>query len=708
VSLLRTSAKSSRNIDHHGSVNTTLSGRQLTLSRIVWAVLVVLILVIFFAGIPLFYAQYQTVCESLVCNISPQQAQTLRQFGISIKGLALANLAFALLWACTWFAIGAVLAWHKSNDWMGLLVSGMLILQGTTGVTVVTRASSSIWQLPSTLLNDLAFVVVSLVFFLFPDGRFVPRWTRWIVVLLVIVGGLDVLFPDVGVFYSLLTLGSIVCLVVAQLYRYWRISNQTQRQQTRWVVYSISVMVVFNILLASPLLLPAFSPPGSVYFLFAQPLLMLTALLFPISIGIAILRYQLWDIDIIIHRTLVYSLLTFLVVGIYVLIVGGLGTVLQVQGNLVLSLLATGLIAVLFQPLRIFLQRRINRLLYGQRDEPYAVISRLGSRLEATLAPAAVLPTIVETVAQALKLPYVAILLNYDGELSTVAEYGKPARTPLSLPLLNQGETIGQLVLAPRSPREALSAADTRLLNELARQIGLAAHAVRLTDDLQRSNEHLAAARVRLVTAREEERRRLRRDLHDGLGPTLAALTLKIGAARKLLIRDLDAADTLLLELNGDIETTTNDIRRLVSNLRPASLDELGLVGAIRERVAQSTFIEDADHVKRLRILVEAPESLPQLPAAVEVAAYRIVQEALTNVVRHAHAYTCHIHLSLDEMLSLEVCDDGLGFAAEHHAGVGIRSMHERATELGGTCVVEIIPTGGMRILARLPVLKEE
>jgi hypothetical protein len=367
VSLLRTSAKSSRNIDHHGSVNTTLSGRQLTLSRIVWAVLVVLILVIFFAGIPLFYAQYQTVCESLVCNISPQQAQTLRQFGISIKGLALANLAFALLWACTWFAIGAVLAWHKSNDWMGLLVSGMLILQGTTGVTVVTRASSSIWQLPSTLLNDLAFVVVSLVFFLFPDGRFVPRWTRWIVVLLVIVGGLDVLFPDVGVFYSLLTLGSIVCLVVAQLYRYWRISNQTQRQQTRWVVYSISVMVVFNILLASPLLLPAFSPPGSVYFLFAQPLLMLTALLFPISIGIAILRYQLWDIDIIIHRTLVYSLLTFLVVGIYVLIVGGLGTVLQVQGNLVLSLLATGLIAVLFQPLRIFLQRRQSPLIWTTR-----------------------------------------------------------------------------------------------------------------------------------------------------------------------------------------------------------------------------------------------------------------------------------------------------------------------------------------------------
>src|SRR5947209_14365002 len=167
----------------------------------------------------------------------------------------------------------------------------------------------------------------------------------------------------------------------------------------------------------------------------------------------------------------------------------------------------------------------------------------------------------------------------------------------------------------------------------------------------------MPAARVRLVTAREEERRRLRRDLHDGLGPTLAALTLKIGAARKLLTRDVTAADTLLLELNGDIETTVSDIRRLVSNMRPPSLDELGLVGAIRERVAQSTHTREADHVDGLHILVEAPESLPMLPAAVEVAAYRIVQESLTNVVRHAHASACRIHLSLNELLSLEIRD---------------------------------------------------
>ena len=694
MNVSRASTRSGRNIDHPGEVNTTLSEPRLTLLRIVWAVLVVLILVIFFAGIPLYYAQFQTVCESPLCNISPQQAQALGQLGISIKSFALANLAFALLWACAWFAVGAVLAWHKSNDWMGLLVSGMLILQGTTGVTVVARASSSGWQLPSALLNDLAFVVISLVFFLFPDGRFVPRWTRWIVVLLVIVGGLDVLFPDVVVFYTLLTVGGSVSYVVAQLYRYWRVSTQAQRYQTKWVIYSVSVVIVFNILLASLLLLPALRPPGSVYFLFAQPLVMLTVLLFPISIGIAILRYQLWDIDLIIHRTLVYSLLTFLVVGIYVLIVGGLGTVLQVQGNLVLSLVATGLIAVLFQPLRLWLQRSVNRLLYGQRDEPYAVISRLGSRLEATLAPDAVLPTIVETVAQALKLPYAAIALQQDQAIPITASYGIAGEPLLHLPLLYQSEHVGELLLAPRARGESFTPADRRLLDDLARQAGIAAHAVRLTADLQLSRE-------RLVTAREEERRRLRRDLHDGLGPTLATITVKAEAARDAIAAEPAQAMLLLEELIGQAQTAITDIRRLVYNLRPPALDDLGLVAAIR---AQAMHYEHPG----LRVSIEASEPLPELSAAVEVAIYRIVQEALTNVVRHANARSCLIRLTFDGALHLEVTDDGCGIPVDRQAGVGLRSMQERAAEVGGFCVVEALSTKGTRVQASLPCSSDQ
>jgi len=166
---------------------------------------------------------------------------------------------------------------------------------------------------------------------------------------------------------------------------------------------------------------------------------------------------------------------------------------------------------VLVQPLRQRLQRGVNRLLYGERDEPYAVLSRLGRRLEGTLAPDAVLPAIVETVAGALKLPYAAIALREGECLAVVAAFGQPVGDPLRLPLVYRHEAVGELLLAPRAPGEPFSPADRRLLDDLARQAGVAAHAVRLTADLQRSRE-------RLVTLREEERRRLRRDPHDGLG----------------------------------------------------------------------------------------------------------------------------------------------------------------------------------------------
>ncbi len=296
-----------------------------------------------------------------------------------------------------------------------------------------------------------------------------------------------------------------------------------------------------------------------------------------------------------------------------------LGTLLHASGNFLISLLATGLVAVLFQPLRARLQRVINRLMYGERDDPYAVLSRLGQRLEATLAPEAILPTIVETVAQALKLPYAAIALKQGDAFTTAASYGLPQDKPFTLPLVYQTETIGQLQLAPRAPGDAFTAADQRLLEDIAHQAGVAVHAVRLTADLQRSRE-------RLVTTREEERRRLRRDLHDGLGSTLAALHLQAGAIRTLMRHDLAAADAEILDVQAEIRSAIADIRRLVYALRPPAMDELGLVGAIRQYAAQYD-LPGTPHESEgcLRVAVEAPEELPVLPAAVEVAAYRIV-----------------------------------------------------------------------------------
>ena len=294
-----------------------------------------------------------------------------------------------------------------------------------------------------------------------------------------------------------------------------------------------------------------------------------------------------------------------------------------------------------------------------------------------------------------MKLPYAAILLKEGEGFRTAAAYGSPRGEPETLPLVYQREEIGRLVLSPRAPGEAFSDADRNLLEDLARQAEVAVHAVRLTSDLQHSRE-------RLVSTREEERRRLRRDLHDGLGAQLAGLNVQAGALLRLIPRDPDAADDLVVELREELRSAISDIRRLVYDLRPPALDDLGLVEALR-RLAERYGSED----EQLSVLVEVPEDVPNLPAAVEVAVYRITQEALTNVVRHARAKSCVVHLAVNEDVGLKIVDDGVGIPAERSAGVGLSSMRERASELGGSCVVEAAPKGGTRVLVRLPLPKE-
>jgi len=226
----------------------------------------------------------------------------------------------------------------------------------------------------------------------------------------------------------------------------------------------------------------------------------------------------------------------------------------------------------------------------------------------------------------------------------------------------------------------------------------VAVHAVRLTTHLQQLSANLQQARERLVTTREEERRRLRRDLHDGLGPALASLTFKVDAARNVLTQDHEKADRLLKGVRQQAQEAITDIRRLVYNLRPPALDELGLLSALREHVAHYQH-------QGLEVIFDTPQNLPPLPAAVEVAAYRIAQEALTNVAHHAEARHGLLHLSIDaETLYLEITDDGRGIPAGHHIGVGLHAMHERASELGGSCTITRGSSGGTAVRVTLPL----
>ena len=587
------------------------------------------------------------------------------------------------------------------------------------------------------------------VMLLFPDGHLLsPRWriVAWTAVLGAALNALDdAFYPGylfthtyvdnpfgvVGVIGGVTTYGfftgsallgeallltSILAALFSlfvRLHRAWG----DERQQLKWFLYAavpagvclgfvlLSFVVVdFTELVFTTPLIPIWEAAANsavtsnidvVIYSYFLSVGVFALLVVPVFTYISILRYHLYDIDLVINRTLVYGALTACVVGIYVLAVVAFGALFQAQGNIAISLLATGLVAILFQPLRSRLQRSVNRLMYGERDDPYAVISRLGRRLEATLAPDTVLPTLVETIAQALKLPYVAILLKESEGFRTTAAYGSPRGEPETLPLVYQREELGRLVLSPRAPGEGFSDADRRLLEDLARQAEVAVHAVRLTTDLQHSRE-------RLVATREEERRRLRRDLHDGLGAQLAGLNVQAGALRRLIPRDPAAADELVVELRDELRSAIADIRLLVHDLRPPALDDLGLLEALR-RLAERYGSED----DQLRVLVEAPENIPDLPAAVEVAVYHITQEALVNVARHARARTCVVRLVVNDDVTLEIVDDGVGIYAQRSTGVGFSSMRERASELGGSCVVEPVPKGGTQVLVRLPLPKE-
>lgn len=490
--------------------------------------------------------------------------------------------------------------------------------------------------------------------------------------------------------------GALGVAVAALLIRFRR-SRDTERQQVKWLAYVVAAFPVFLIL--------------DVIIGLPSPVLGLYLLCIPVAIGIAVLRHNLYDIDVIINRTLVYGSLTAAVASLYIFTVGYLGALLRdgidtTAGSgwqTVISLVATGIVAILFQPMRESLQRLANRLVYGERDEPYAVLSGLGERLEGALAPNAVLETIVETVREALRLPYAAIMLREDDRYVLGAASGTVCESPLRLPLTYQHEPVGELVLAPRSAGETFEAADQRLLLDLARHIGTAAHNVQLTRQLVRANADLQRSREQLVISSEEERRRLRRELHDGLAPTLSALNLKAGLIRELMATDHKAAEAVLDDWRAEIRSTIVSVRRLAYELRPPILDELGLIPALKEHAAHI----DAG---QCRISVDAREVSDRLPAAVEVAAFRIVQEALTNVARHAQASTCEVHLWRCEppgaALCIEVVDDGQGASSGggHRPGVGLLGMQERAAELGGSCTVTPGPQGGTRVRVVLPL----
>jgi|GEM_PF-399004 Signal transduction histidine kinase len=544
-----------------------------------------------------------------------------------------------------------------------------------------------------------AYGLITLALLYFPDGRLPsPRWRSLAVFIVagtaaaaaafavaalddprdlintdnpgVAATGRAQLLVQVGMLAVVATLAGLVAVLVSLFLR-WRRADGEARAQ-------LACLLAAGVLLVLGVVLEAMNLTGAW-------VIMVVAL--PVGMGLAILRYRLYGLDQVINRTLVWLVMSLLVIAGFVGLITLLRDLLMADDTSNASLVATGLIAVTFEPIRGRVQRGVNRLLYGDRDDPYQVITRLGDLLGRTVEPTAVLPLLTGTIARSLRVPQVAVEVEGREGPRLVAVHGASNNPVESFEMVARGQHVGRLLVANRSATSRFSPVERRLLKDLALQAAVAADAVRLIHDLQDSRE-------RLITAREEERRRLRRELHDGLGPTLAGMAMQVRAAQKLaaeqprLTRILDA-------LAADLQTCTAEVRQLVSQLRPPALDR-GLAAALRHECARFD-------TATLSVRLEIDGDLQGLPAAIEVAAYRIVAEALTNVTRHARASTCRVLVRRDRALTLEIVDDGVGLGPRRPGGVGLDSMRERATELGGDFEIGPVDPHGTAVRVRLP-----
>ncbi|WP_139220364.1 sensor histidine kinase [Trujillonella endophytica] len=478
------------------------------------------------------------------------------------------------------------------------------------------------------------------------------------------------------------TLG--VLLPVAAVVARYRAARGTRREQMRWLLWAA---VVDALVMLATLLLP-----GDVTSLALGVAVGLTGA----AVTVGLLRPRLVDIDQLLGGTLVYGGLAVAVVLLDLAVLAVAGALLGDRlGDRDATLLALLVVTALYVPLRAQAWQLVRRWVLGGREDPYRVVAGLAEQLERSEGVEDQLRAVTRAVAEAFRSAYVGVEIEAGPGRRLVVETGRRPAGVQGLSIAYRGEEVGRLLLPRDGVRASLVARDERLLADVVRQAAAAAQASALAGELQ-------ASREQLVAAREEERRRLRRDLHDGLGPSLGAVVLRIDTARNLARSRPDDADSVLRQARDEVAGALADVRRLVHDLRPPALDDLGLAGAVRQ---QAERLLPAD----VMTSVTAGPGTDGLPAAVEVAAYRIASEALANVARHAAAMAVRVSLLRDAAgrLVVTVVDDGVGIAPGAPAGVGLVSLRERAAELGGRCSVTCPPEGGTVVRAVLPVEEE-
>jgi two-component system, NarL family, sensor kinase len=611
---------------------------------------------------------------------------------------------------------GGLIAWHRPGNVLGWLLLGAGIAQtGTPAVTpwlIEALAGSGSARLPATLYSASwpwsVSLFIPLALLVFPDGKLPGRAWRAVLVVALVNAPLQVLLfsadrnplsavrelgpapRDRSVSWlriptldglvplqagsDLVLAGTLLAAIAGLVVRYRR-GDERVRRQLLWLLLAATITAA---LIASSRLAGPIEVTG-------YPIILLTLVaLIPASMTVAVLRYRLLDIRLVWSRTVTYLLLTAAVAGTYLGLVEVVERLVRPRVDVSGAVIATLVVAIGFNPVRVRLQRLVDRLLYGDRADPVRAASSVAAQVAGASRPADVLPA----VCQALRLPYAA-LTDDSGEVC--GEHGTRPSLLVAVPLLHAGERVGELQIGIRPGENRLSGADRLVLELMAAPLGVALRAQALSDAVQRS-------RRELVAAREEERRRLRRDLHDGLGPALTGIGFRADAVVNLAdgqVRDLGR------EIRATVDTAISDVRRLINQLRPSALDEVGLVEAVRRH---ATLLDRRGDGAPLRVTVQANEVPDDLPAAVEVTAYRIVTESLTNVARHSLAASAEVRIAgVTGELHVAIVDDGPPADGRWVPGVGLTSMRERVAELGGTLLAEGTPTGG-RVQTCLPL----
>jgi len=671
--------------------------------RILGLIITGIAIVLSLAGIEPWYAALQQTCDALQPSFSTTFCATY-------------IISWEILFGAAFFVTAILLFWYRADTIMTVVLAGTMVTIGTIGpgmTDMLIRTNHNPFLLYSIwIARALASTCTLLLFYLLPNGKFTPKWTQLLAVIWIflnIIWMFDLKLPANPINGEVWRSNFIASLSVdllaygsglyAQIYRRTHASRD-QRDLMNWIAFGMTFAFVGGVIYFFSHFLPQFYGfASSMYILLRTPLPVILFIGLLICLAIAARRHDLWQLGFIVNRTFVYTAIFVIIIAISSIAIGIITTMFPNNTTREFDFVIFGIVGMSFQSLRAYVQRIINRLMYGETEEPLTVIQSLSQVLGATLNLNQVLPSITQTIYRTMKFPYVAISLRQGDQFVIAESQGRNVGMFKSFPLIWQGEQIGELHISPRGQDERFTDLENNVIKELARQAGAAVQAVRITSQLD-------CAREQSVIQLEEERQRIQREIHDAL-TKLPAVMLKLDNIRKKHRSQLYNIDMELLEVRSHIKDVTTELRHLIYGLVSPHIP-LGLLGAVRSHVGllldRMHSDEDQDP-NNISITLDLPDTLPPMPAKIEVSAFRIVQTALDNVIKHAQARTCSVRIEATQDLHLTITDDGIGLPQEYLMGIGIASMAERAYALGGMFQVTTLPQRGTQIHVQIPLL---